>query len=775
MQPLRPNDPAQIAGYRILGRLGAGGMGVVLLGRSAGGRLAAIKLIRAEYADDAGFRARFRREVAIARRVRNRWAVPVVDADTEAESPWLATEFIAGPALSEAVGDLEPLPPDSVRALGAMLAEALAAVHEAGLVHRDVKPGNVLLALDGPRLIDFGIARALDDTVLTATDAVIGSPGFLSPEQAQGRSVQPSSDIFSLGCVLVYAATGGRPFGTGPVEAMLFRTVHDEPDLGEVPSGVRPLIEECLAKDPARRPDAARIIAEWAGSDEPGRGVRSWLPGPVTHLIAERSARMLKLPDIESTQLVGRGDQLGTGEGTTGAPPSGRTPGHASAERGPLGPHSAVQDAVPGVRDTDTRALGPGRTRPAPVPGASAGRSPSRRGLLALLGSAGVLAAGGGTTALWLTRTTTDDEGDQEVRTPARRPVLHLGFHGVLSGDEKELGLAQRQGVELAVKEVNADGQQPFRLELHVADDEGDAAKSARIADRFVADERLVAVFGATTPEAAEATLAAYETAGLPLISVSDGVPAHLNSVYLRARPDDAMQMRPVVTFLTERDRGSVALVDNDTAYSWQVTRAVGEALRAGGQKVLPESLPADAEGTDDYRTLVRRVLAARPGAVLYGGGWRGGARFARALDEAGYDGLRVGTQAMHDSRFLSEAGATAQGWYITSTATDPQVAETASEFASAFRNTHGRAPGPFAAEAYDAAGLLARCVRELGRERISRQDLVPTLRKTEHKGVSKEYSFEEANGMFTGDGVFFYCVEDGSFRYLGMDIPSAS
>ncbi|MYW31707.1 serine/threonine-protein kinase, partial [Streptomyces sp. SID2119] len=185
------------------------------------------------------------------------------------------------------------------RALGSMLAEALEAVHGAGLVHRDVKPGNVLLGLDGPRLIDFGIARALDDTVLTATDAIVGSPGFLSPEQAQGRRIGPPSDIFSLGCVLVYAATGGRPFGSGPVEAMLFRTVHDPADLGALPPGLRPVVEGCLSKEPEGRPTSGDIRRAFAEDASGG----SWLPGPVTHLIAERSARMLALPDIEATSL----------------------------------------------------------------------------------------------------------------------------------------------------------------------------------------------------------------------------------------------------------------------------------------------------------------------------------------------------------------------------------------------------------------------------------------------------------------------------------------
>lgn len=302
MQPLHPTDPTQISEYRVLGRLGAGGMGMVLLGRAPSGALTAIKVIRAEYTDDPAFRARFRREVAAAQRVRSRWAAAVVAADPEAETPWLATEFVPGPSLGEAVADHGPLPEHSVRALGGLLAEALAAVHTAGLVHRDVKPGNALLALDGPRLIDFGIARALDDTRLTATDVVIGSPGFLSPEQAQGsRDIEAPSDIFSLGCLLAYAASGERPFGSGPVEALLFRTVHHTADLTGVPSALRPVIEACLEKDPARRPTAAWLRREWA-TDAPGEnGGSGWLPAPVTHLIAQRAQRLLELPPYEAT------------------------------------------------------------------------------------------------------------------------------------------------------------------------------------------------------------------------------------------------------------------------------------------------------------------------------------------------------------------------------------------------------------------------------------------------------------------------------------------
>lgn len=193
-------------------------MGVVYLGRTDTGALAAIKVILPEYAADDDFRTRFRREVEAARRVESPWAVPVTGAETEGEHPWLATAFVPGPALAEAVARCGPLPARSVRVLGRLLARALTAVHAAGLVHRDVKPGNVLLTVDGPRLIDFGIARAADATALTATGLVVGTPGFLSPEQAtgDGTAAGPASDVFSLGCLLAYAATGRPPTAAGP-------------------------------------------------------------------------------------------------------------------------------------------------------------------------------------------------------------------------------------------------------------------------------------------------------------------------------------------------------------------------------------------------------------------------------------------------------------------------------------------------------------------------------------------------------------------------------
>ena len=280
MRELQPGDPQLIGPYRLRGRLGAGGMGRVYLGLSPGGRAVAVKVIRADLAQDAEFRARFRREVGVARRVSGLFTAPVIDADVESPVPWLATAYVRGPSLADAVSEHGPLPAASVLVLARGLAEGLSAIHAAGVVHRDLKPANVLLAEDGPRLIDFGISRAVEASALTHTGLVVGSPGFMSPEQAEGREVGPPSDVFSLGAVLAFAATGQGPFGSGSTPALVYRVVYGAPQLDLVPAGVRALIDRCLAKDPARRPTADDLLS---GAAQPAAG---WLPEPVTRTLA---------------------------------------------------------------------------------------------------------------------------------------------------------------------------------------------------------------------------------------------------------------------------------------------------------------------------------------------------------------------------------------------------------------------------------------------------------------------------------------------------------
>ena len=327
MEDLQPGDPRWIGPYWLEGRLAAGGMGRVYLGRSPGNRHVAIKVIRPELAEDTEFRTRFAREVAAARKVSGIFTADVVDADVTSPTPWLATSYVVGPSLADAVATRGPLSPAAVLDLAAGLAEGLVAIHSAGVVHRDLKPSNVLLAEDGPRLIDFGIAWAMETSTLTQTGMVVGSPGFMSPEQAQGGDVGPPSDIFSLGAVLAFAATGQGPFGEGSGASLLYRVVSGEPDTSRVPGEIRPLIERCLAKDPRRRPTAAQLLAELSAAQPVTRPA----PAPVA-----------------------------AGAGLAAAPPG-------SPAAGPAYP-ATRQAVVPGLRPGGPEAAVPARTTTAPQP-----------------------------------------------------------------------------------------------------------------------------------------------------------------------------------------------------------------------------------------------------------------------------------------------------------------------------------------------------------------------------------------------------------------------
>ncbi|MFI1400538.1 serine/threonine-protein kinase [Streptomyces sp. NPDC020681] len=301
MDRLGPGDPVRIGPYRLLSRLGAGGMGRVYLAREDDGgadaATVAVKLVRADIADGPereAFRRRFAREVAAARRVSGEWTARVLSADTEAEVPWVATEYVPGPTLRAVVrGDFGPLPSASAHVLAHRLALALDAIHSAGLVHRDLKPSNILLTVDGPRVIDFGIAHAVDaslDSTITRTGSLVGTPEFMSPEQVRGERVTSASDAFSLGSVLVYAATGRSPFqgeGSG-VHALMFRIAYEEPQLSGVPEVIAELVQHCLSKDPAERPTIPEIVGRTRRAP-----AGAWLPADLLARLDRVAARPL--------------------------------------------------------------------------------------------------------------------------------------------------------------------------------------------------------------------------------------------------------------------------------------------------------------------------------------------------------------------------------------------------------------------------------------------------------------------------------------------------
>ncbi|MFI5763726.1 serine/threonine-protein kinase [Streptomyces sp. NPDC051563] len=402
MEQLQPRDAEHIGPYRLLARLGTGGMGQVYLGRAedhdphAGGaagtapgtgtgsgagavtgagtgaptgtrtrtgtRTAAVKLIHPHLAAHPDFRTRFRREADAARLVGGDWTVAVLDADPDAEIPWLATAYIAGPSLRQAVGrDFGPLPAGSVRVLGEGLSYALQDIHRAGLVHRDLKPGNILLTADGPRVIDFGIARALGATAdpgLTQTGELLGSPGFLAPEQINGTPVTPACDVFGLGGVLAYAATGRLPFGDpdqpGGIAALLMRVTEAEPDLAGVPAALRDVVRDCLHKDPAARPTPAELLERLAAGPEDAP--EPWLPAPLVARLGQHAIALLDRVDAGPDR-----------------PDPVTLPAQRAAEQPAASPLPAAADPEPAPAPAPAPTL-----TPVPVPGtADAGHDPA--------------------------------------------------------------------------------------------------------------------------------------------------------------------------------------------------------------------------------------------------------------------------------------------------------------------------------------------------------------------------------------------------------------
>lgn len=352
MKPLGASDPREVGRYRVIAELGVGAMGRVLLGYGADGRLVAVKQVRPQLADDDGFRARFHREVTASRKVSGAYTAAVLDADADAPIPWLASVFIPGPSLREAVDGTGPLPEDAVLRLAAGLAAALAEIHRVGLVHRDLKPSNVLLTEDGPRVIDFGIARAAESdgsTELTRAGWLVGSPGFMSPEQAEGRPLTPASDVFSLGCVLVMACTGQSPFAGPSMPRIVYNLVHSEPDLTAIPQRVRLIIQSCLAKDPTSRPAPAQLL-EMIGPIAPS--ARPW-PPQVHRLIAKQHAdvaRLLSPSDEHPTPSEDEGAILARTRLQL-------SPSFPDNERPTEHPHTQAQDTKNGASEGATTAV----------------------------------------------------------------------------------------------------------------------------------------------------------------------------------------------------------------------------------------------------------------------------------------------------------------------------------------------------------------------------------------------------------------------------------
>jgi serine/threonine protein kinase len=392
VQPLRRWDPERIGPYAIIGKLGAGAMGQVFLARSTTGRLVAVKTIRVELAEEPGYRARFAREVAAASRVSGVFTASVIQADAEADLPWVATAYVPAPSLSTLVRRCGPLPVPAVRWLAAGCAEALQSIHSVGLVHRDVKPSNVLVAPDGPQVIDFGVARVAERVQLTATRGAAGTPAYMAPEQARDATLtSPASDVFSLGATLVYAATGHPPYRGDTVMDILVRLATEPPDLTGMPKELADLAAACLERVPRDRPTDAAILAELGSFALLTGAGHSYLPDSVMTLIGEYTNGPRVPADVGSDDDDTDGDEEQIGSATDGSVP-------LIANDATSGSHTALPGFAPAaLRDWHSPPADRRRRRRLPVLGRG-GRSAPPRGRLAWasLAAAGVLLAGAG-------------------------------------------------------------------------------------------------------------------------------------------------------------------------------------------------------------------------------------------------------------------------------------------------------------------------------------------------------------------------------------------
>ncbi|WP_063784334.1 bifunctional serine/threonine-protein kinase/ABC transporter substrate-binding protein [Streptomyces sp. SBT349] len=692
MRDLEPADPPRVGGYRLLRRLAEGRTGRLYFATSVGGTPTALKVIGPEHSGDPDFRARFERDVSAARHVAARWLITVHAADTAGTISWAAYPYVAGPSLTETLAAHGPLPVRTVRALGARLAEALHAVHEAGLIHRDVRPGHVHLTPDGPWLTGFGGS---------ATRA--GPPGFLAPEHALGdeRRTGPPSDIFSLGCLLAYAATGRSPFGVGPEEDLLLRALHEPPDLADVPRSLLEVVRACLEHDPVPRPTAADLRAEFAVPEPPG--APDWLPGLVAGEVAARCAVPLPIPE-----------------------PEGPEPG-AAAPRG----------------------------NPEPAPA----RTPLTRRAL-LFGATAAVGAVGGLGAWWALRpsppTAAAGHGSRftvALQADLTGPHADLG-HGQLRGVSLAVAELQEMGglpFELAFRHVNDRGEPGRAAEVarELAADASVMVVIGPTADAVAQDTARV-LSDAGVP--------------LLALSVGSFEAREEYQTLLHGRPSTGSSGLSIPVYVTETlgaDR--VALVDDRTAdlYSARTTRAVSGTIDRERIELLPRVLPA---GIRDFAPVAAEFTEAGVDVVVYCGFADGAGRLALALHRAGFTGTGVATQEAMGPAFFREAGEAADGWFFLATYTDPVADESAQGFASVHRRRFGEGAEPYAAESYDATRMVVEAMSAAaeGGGTLSRARVLRRLRGARYRGVARELAFDTA-GDYAGSGPTAYLYEAGA------------
>ncbi|MGK5553154.1 bifunctional serine/threonine-protein kinase/ABC transporter substrate-binding protein [Actinomadura kijaniata] len=645
-EPLSPDDPTRVGGYELTGRLGDGGQGSVYLGRDAAGRTVAVKLLHARLGRDPAARARFVRELEVAERVSGFCTARVLDADIDGDRPYIVSEFVDGPSLADLVRRDGPLDAAALTRLAIGTATALAAIHRAGIVHRDFKPPNVLVGPGGPRVIDFGIARALDSEAVTVTSQVVGTPAYMAPEQIAGARVGPAADVFAWGGTMLFAATGRLPFGGDSIPAVLNAVLNAEADVRALPGPLAEVVAACLAKDPARRPSSAEVLNRLLGA------VGAQDPG-----------------DPQDGDLLERGATL------VYSPPA-------------------------------DLAFAPS-TRPVRPP-----RRHRRTRVVALSALAAALATALPPT-LWALRDTGGQgPGGGTVKT------VRVAFIGPLSKggiDVSPLGKAMRDGAKAAIWAHNRK-KPPIRVELVEFDTQGEPTL-AEAAARQAVERKVVAVIGPSLTGESHKAVPVLERAGIPNVS-----PAAANATLVEQGwttwhavvPDAKVASAALADLAVTKGRAKkVAVVEDSSAAA--TTVADYAIAKLGLLGATPERMRT--RRGSDHADAVKKIKESGADAVLYGGAYPDAGPLVKRARAAGITARFYLSDGALDKEFISLAGEReAQGTVFTCSCllTDrqhPTGDKGYGRFFTTYRDVHGSPPPSYAAEGYDAAGVLLSAI----------------------------------------------------------------
>ncbi len=720
-------------------------MGIVYRAEDPHGRVVALKAIRPEIAGDPTFRTLFRREARNARQVMPFCTAPVLDVDADAEQPYIVTEFVDGPTLSAAVERRGPLAGAELHQLAVAVVVAMIAIHDAGIVHCDLKPSNVLLSPLGPRIIDFGVSRAVDaTTAATQQTGLFGTPAFMAPEQIKNyNSVTPAADVFAWGGLIAYAGTGRRPHGDGPRDVLLYRAVHEEPDLTDLDGGLRPLVAAALHKDPEQRPLTGellhRLLQDHALEQDPqnllSEILRDQVFGPEREKAVERLLRLTVSVDTAVLKII----------------PSEPLP--AQSDPSTLGKKE---------EEKEKRKGGPGRVFRRWRPRVRIVTSLGALAVIAILAAA--------------IPSIVDDPG------PVVKPTYVIGFQGALSGANAALGRSSQLGAQAAVNVANDDPNLPFRLAIAESDDQGLAAEGARAAQELIDNQRVVAVIGPTFSGPAETSILKYSDAGLVAVSPSATAQelTHVGAkTFFRTVPPDTEQGTQTAEYMTlkREARRVLLLYDDSNPYG----RGLAEELRKqlviiAQQKNLPVTVTAVALTPGaDYAKIIPE--SSSYDMVHYSGYSAEFSEVIKVLRSRNFHRYIMSGDGSNQDLLIGQAGKdNVEGVFLTcacrGVADIPHDARVERFIQAYGKLTPGTQLDFYAADAYDAVGVVIQVLKGLGGN-VTRKSVADTFRgpdfsrEFEFEGITKKIKFS-ATGDVLGSDIYLYQVTDGRRKFLG-------